>query len=273
MLLASNNGARQRRDSTMVTIVQPAPLPLTGERTLPGIHSENYWFRRHEACYAWAAARLTSNLSSAMADRPIMDAGSGEGYGSALLAGHTGRPVIAAELDSASADHAHRTYPDVLSLRANLVSMPLRQHACSAAVSFQVIEHVWDVPAYLHELLRCTSGPIALSTPNRLVHSPGLARGARPINPFHEREFDPEELMDELSAAAPGRDVVVFGLHHGPRIAQWETAHGSLCGQLLGSDVQARTRAELFAADITCADFDIRASDVEFSQDLVVWWG
>ncbi|MDN5919921.1 MAG: SAM-dependent methyltransferase, partial [Pseudonocardia sp.] len=24
------------------------PLPLTGERTVPGIAEENYWFRRHE---------------------------------------------------------------------------------------------------------------------------------------------------------------------------------------------------------------------------------
>jgi hypothetical protein len=24
-------------------------LPLTGERTVPGVWHENYWFRRHEA--------------------------------------------------------------------------------------------------------------------------------------------------------------------------------------------------------------------------------
>ena len=27
------------------------PLPLTGERTVPGIPEENYWFRRHEVVY------------------------------------------------------------------------------------------------------------------------------------------------------------------------------------------------------------------------------
>ena len=26
-----------------------AALPLTGERTVPGVPEENYWFRRHEA--------------------------------------------------------------------------------------------------------------------------------------------------------------------------------------------------------------------------------
>jgi len=33
-------------------------LPLTGERTGPGIWHENYWFRRHEAAYL-AALSLT----------------------------------------------------------------------------------------------------------------------------------------------------------------------------------------------------------------------
>ena len=32
-------------------MTEPAALPLTGERTLPGIWQENYWLRRHEAAY------------------------------------------------------------------------------------------------------------------------------------------------------------------------------------------------------------------------------
>ena len=28
-------------------------LPLTGERTIPGLARENYWFRRHEVAYEW----------------------------------------------------------------------------------------------------------------------------------------------------------------------------------------------------------------------------
>ena len=33
-----------------------ATLPLTGERTAPGIWHENYWFARHEAAYRWQKA-------------------------------------------------------------------------------------------------------------------------------------------------------------------------------------------------------------------------
>ena len=32
-------------------------LPLTGERTIPGLAEENYWFRRHEVVYARLADR------------------------------------------------------------------------------------------------------------------------------------------------------------------------------------------------------------------------
>ena len=31
------------------------PLALTGERTLPDVPEENYWFRRHLAVYEWIA--------------------------------------------------------------------------------------------------------------------------------------------------------------------------------------------------------------------------
>ncbi len=34
------------------------PLPLTGERTLPDVPEENYWFRRHLVVYEWIAGRV-----------------------------------------------------------------------------------------------------------------------------------------------------------------------------------------------------------------------
>ncbi|MGI8460010.1 MAG: hypothetical protein ACR2OC_00010 [Solirubrobacterales bacterium] len=61
---------------------QPAGVPaleLTGERTLPDVPEENYWFRRHLAVYEWIAARC--------AGLRVADLACGEGYGSAVLAG------------------------------------------------------------------------------------------------------------------------------------------------------------------------------------------
>src|SRR5207302_912155 len=54
------------------------PLELTGERTLPDVPAENYWFRRHLAVYEWIAARVGG--------KRVVDMACGEGYGSAVLA-------------------------------------------------------------------------------------------------------------------------------------------------------------------------------------------
>ena len=73
-----------------------AALPLTGERTIPGLAQENYWFRRHEVVY--------ERLADRCAGRDVLEAGCGEGYGAALLGrdGVTGldldRPDIRLEI-------------------------------------------------------------------------------------------------------------------------------------------------------------------------------
>ena len=49
------------------------PLELTGERTLPDVPEENYWFRRHLAVYEWIAERVGGLR--------VADLACGEGYG------------------------------------------------------------------------------------------------------------------------------------------------------------------------------------------------
>lgn len=247
-----------------------APLALTGERTAPGIRRENYWFARHLACYHWVGEHLASTIP---AGRPstVLDAGAGEGYGSHELAALTGASVLALELDAVTAAHARRAYPDIDVVQANLIAMPLADQSVSASVSFQVIEHLWDVPRYLAELARCTRGPIAISTPNRFLHSPGLGRGEKPTNPFHVREFDAAELAAELRGVTPG-DVVVHGLHHGYSIHEWESTNGSLPTALFSEDAGNREAAEDFAASLGPDDFHITNDDVDVAQDLIAWW-
>ena len=56
------------------------PLHLTGERTLPDVPEENYWYRRHLAVYEWIAQRVHG--------RRVVDLACGEGYGSARAGPH-----------------------------------------------------------------------------------------------------------------------------------------------------------------------------------------
>src|SRR3954453_2949266 len=80
------------------------PLPLTGERTLPDVPAENYWFRRHLVVYEWIAARV--------AGRRAVDIASGEGYGAAVLA-RTAASVIGVEPNPEAYEHARLKYPQV----------------------------------------------------------------------------------------------------------------------------------------------------------------
>ena len=64
-------------------------------------------------------------------------------------------------------------------------------------VNFQVIEHLWDQPQFVRECARVLrpSGLLMVSTPNRITFSPGRDT---PINPFHTRELNADELTELL---------------------------------------------------------------------------
>ena len=76
------------------------PLSLTGERTVPDVAAENYWFRRHEAAY-----RLADGRASGM----VLDVGCGEGFGAAMLG--RSRAVVAMEMVSVLAHKAGPSWP------------------------------------------------------------------------------------------------------------------------------------------------------------------
>src|SRR5881396_1408828 len=82
------------------------PLELTGERTLPDVPDENYWFRRHLVVYRWIAARV--------AGLDVVDMACGEGYGSAELAG-AAASVVGVDANPQAHEHARLRYR-----RANL---------------------------------------------------------------------------------------------------------------------------------------------------------
>jgi SAM-dependent methyltransferase len=200
--------------------VDEAGLVATGERTAPGLPDEEYWFARHEAAYRWAAQRVSSC-------RVVVDAGAGEGYGAAMLPALA--PAIALEYDPTACAHMRRVYPHLAVVQANLVALPLPTAGVDAIVSLQVVEHLWDLRAFLRECHRALrpGGELIVTTPQRLTFSPGLERGEKPLNPFHVEEFDGEQLRDLVMEA--GFDTAEMrGLHHGKRLSAWEVEHGEI---------------------------------------------
>ena len=205
----------------------PAPLAITGERTVPGVWHENHWFRRHEAAYS-ALPRWVPT-----APRVVLDAGCGEGYGAALLRGAwPDTRVIGVDYDPMATAHAARAHggEQAAHVRAGLTALPFGDAVADLVVSLQVLEHLWTPWEYVAELARVVGpgGVVVLSTPNRLTFSPGLGRHAAPTNAYHSREYDAAELQVELEAWLPGWRVQVVGLHLGERLRSWEASHGSL---------------------------------------------
>jgi SAM-dependent methyltransferase len=235
------------------------PLPLTGERTLPGIWYENYWFARHLIAYRFAAERC--------AGRRVLDAGCGEGYGTALLAA-SGAEAVGAELVGDVVAHARSAYPDVAFWQADLCDLPAPDAAFDAVVSFQVIEHLPDVGRYLDETARVLrpGGEFLCATPNRLTFTPD---SDVPVNPFHITEFSPAELADAL--ATRFSPVVTYGVSHGPRIAAVEAERGRSFPDLVLAappEEWPGWLAEL-VADLTADDFVLHTDALDASLDLL----
>ena len=246
-------------------------LPLTGERTVPGVAHENYWFRRHEAVYA-AVPGFVPGSSTV-----VVDAGSGEGYGASLLAqAFPSAAVLGVDYDSASCAHAVAAHagPRTAYTRGLVTALPVATGVADVVVSLQVVEHIWNPDGYVRELARVCrpGGVVVLSTPNRLTFSPGLGRRERPANVFHCREYDADELVESATRWAPDLAVTHrLGLHHGPRLRAWERRHGALPAALAAA-APREWPASLHevVVSVSAGDFELTADGVDDCLDLVV---
>ncbi len=185
------------------------PLELTGERTLPDVPEENYWFRRHLAVYEWIAGRVGGMR--------VADLACGEGYGSDVLAG-AAADVVGIDANPEAHEHAKARYrrPNLRFERdlVENVSGPL-----DAVVFLQTIEHIEDVPALLAAIR--AAAPLAfISTPNRLTLAPEGAE--KSDNPWHLREYTIGEYRAIIEPAFGA--VEIFGLFHAGKLAVHERA-------------------------------------------------
>jgi SAM-dependent methyltransferase len=234
-------------------------LVLTGERTLPGIPDENYWFRRHEAAYR---ALLPFVLGA-----HVLEAGAGEGYGAQLMRDGGAARVHTLDYDAGAAAHIRQRYPDVTVIRGDLQRLPCAAGSVEVVANLQTVEHLHDQPGFVAECARVLrpAGTLLMTTPNRTTFSPGRES---PRNPFHTRELTVDELTDLL---APHFTVQRrWGLRHGKRLAGVERRLGPLVeAQLVRGvdDWSPQIRAAVHA--VRANDFEVDGDDVAASLDLV----
>jgi 2-polyprenyl-3-methyl-5-hydroxy-6-metoxy-1,4-benzoquinol methylase len=201
------------------------PLALTGERTLPDVPQENYWFRRHLVVYEWIASQV--------AGLRVVDMACGEGYGSDVLA-RTAASVVGVDANPEAHEHARLRYRrENVRFERGLIETFVRP--CDAVVFLQTIEHLEDPGAALDHfaaLVADARGAVFVSTPNVLTLAP---RGqARSGNPWHVHEYRGEEF--ERLCRAHFREVRMFGLFHARKLrahelalrAGWDALHARL---------------------------------------------
>jgi len=184
------------------------PLSLTGERTLPDVPAENYWYRRHLAVYEWIGARA--------AGKRVLDMACGEGYGSAVL-WRSAASVVGVDANPEAHEHAKARYSrQNLMFERALVETYGEPSSFDAVVFLQTIEHVHDphaVLAHFKDLLR-PGGVAYISTPNVLTLAP---RGAeKSDNPWHLKEYQADEFRGLCESVFD--DVELMGLFYARKL-------------------------------------------------------
>jgi 2-polyprenyl-3-methyl-5-hydroxy-6-metoxy-1,4-benzoquinol methylase len=242
---------------------QPEGVPalaLTGERTLPDVPEENYWFRRHLVVYEWIAARVAAER--------VIDMACGEGYGSEVLS-RTAASVVGVDANPEAHEHARRRYR-----RANLRYVrdlvETFSEQADAVVFLQTIEHLTDPGAALEHFrsLVGTGGAVFLSTPNVLTLAPPGA--SRSGNPWHVHEYRAQEF--ERLCRRAFASVEMYGLFHARKLRAhelalrlgWDAVHSRLG--------LTRRFYDRFTPAISVSDFMLRAApaaDLDRALDFV----
>ena len=188
------------------------PLPLTGERTLPDVPAENYWYRRHLAVYEWIAQRVHGLR--------VVDRACGEGYGAATLA-RVAASVTGVEANPEAFEHARLRYTGPgLRFECALVELYGEAAAYDAVSFLQTIEHVSDpqlVLGHFRDLL-APGGTVYVSTPNLLTIAP--AGADKSDNPWHLKEYLARDFR--LLCESVFDSVELHGVYHARRLR----AHG-----------------------------------------------
>jgi hypothetical protein len=250
------------------------PLALTGERTLPDVPEENYWFRRHQAVYEWIAARV--------AGERVIDMACGEGYGSDVLAA-SAASVVGVDANPEAHEHARLRYrrPNLRFERALVESFA---EPADAVVFLQTIEHLQDPDAVLEHYRSLVGetgnqtggsdsevlgrGTVYLSTPNVKTLAPKGAE--RSDNPWHVHEYHADEF-EQLCRRHFG-SVTLFGLFHARKLRAHELALQAGWDQMHARLGLTKRFYDWFTPAIAASDFVLRPrgqADLKRALDFI----
>lgn len=169
-----------------------------GERLVPGDTSPDE-FACHLSRYLFSVDYVQ--------DKTILDAATGPGYGAYFLATRGAKRVFGVDRSTEAVAFACRMYAadNARYVVMNVERMGFGDDSFDLVVSFETLEHVGDVEAFVSEIARVlkTSGAAIISTPNRKFYSDiGLT------NEFHLREMNAGEFMALLETNFESYDIL-----------------------------------------------------------------
>jgi 2-polyprenyl-3-methyl-5-hydroxy-6-metoxy-1,4-benzoquinol methylase len=235
------------------------PLELTGERTLPDVPAENYWYRRHLAVYEWIGARVIG--------KRVLDMACGEGYGSEVLS-RGAATVVGVDANPQAHDHARLRYTrQNLTFKRGLVETFGEPGSFDAVVFLQTIEHVQDPTAVLAHFrsLLAPGGVVYVTTPNVLTLAPPGA--AKSDNPWHIKEY----RAAEFQALCRGvfAHVRMLGVFHARKLRIHELALAGGWDRVHTSLHITQPFYDRFTPAIAASDFSLRDGRLDAALDFL----
>ena len=175
-------------------------MDFTGERVVPGKTPYGIYLE-HINRYIFAS-RFVRN-------KAVLDVACGTGYGSNHMREKGAKRVTGVDISMDAINYAKSNFgKEVNFVCADAIELPFADNCFDIIVSFETIEHIRRYERFLLECRRILKrgGLLICSSPNKRVFSPETEN---PLNPFHVKEFYPEEffkLLDECFA-----DINLYG--------------------------------------------------------------
>jgi SAM-dependent methyltransferase len=192
-------------------------VEFTGERVIPGQVNDDLW-SEHVARYAFARRYAPG--------KRVLDAGCGTGYGSAELA-QSAAEVTGVDIAPDAIEYARANYPlpGLRFIESSCAAVPFPADSFDLVIAFEVIEHLPDFRAFLDDSARVLTreGLFLVSSPNKRYYAE--TRAETGPNPFHEHEFEADELVRELNRVFPNVRLLLqnrvesFAFH--PAVSFW----------------------------------------------------
>jgi SAM-dependent methyltransferase len=166
-------------------------LEYTGERMIPGKADEENYFE-HLARYMFAKPLVKGSRT--------LDAGCGEGYGSAILA-QSASEVLSIDISPDTIESASGKYiaPNLKYIVMDVENINIDPGTFDAVVCFEVFEHIKHPENMLFGIKNIlkAGGVLIISTPNG-----ALPKSGKP-NPFHVKEYTLQEFSEILTIHFP----------------------------------------------------------------------